>query len=55
MPKERHVQKIFFCFGAALGTLHADLHMYYCWQHHIFAIKAMLSNAHYFYIPDGDI
>lgn len=48
-------KQIFFCFSAALGTLHADLHMYYCWQHHTFAIKALLYDAHYFYTADRNI
>jgi hypothetical protein len=41
-----------FCFNAASGTLHEDLHTFHCCQEYNFAIKELLCNAHYIYIAE---
>ena len=44
----------FFCFSAVSGTLHEDLHKFYCYQWHKFTIKALWT-THYFCIVDSDV
>ena len=39
-----------FCFSAAPGTLHDDLHMFYWCRRHKFAIKSLLCKTQYFYV-----
>jgi len=48
-------RRTFFCFSAASGTLHEDLHTFYCCWRHTFTMKAMLSKTHYFRIADSDM
>ena len=59
-PSLRYLQQAisrlsFFCFSAASGTLHEDLHTFYCCWRHTFTMKALLSKTHYFCITDSDM
>ena len=44
--KKATSKRTFFCFSALSGTLHKDLHTFYCCLRHKFAIKALYNTEY---------
>jgi hypothetical protein len=55
MNEKAMSKQAFFCFNAALGTVHEDLRNFHCCWQHKFSIKALLCNTQYFCIVDSDV
>ena len=53
--KQAISRRSFFWVSAASGTLHEDLHTFYCCWTYKFVISTFLCNNPYFYIIESDI